>query len=197
MILVPWSIHQHQFVFAIKDQDTDVSALYDLLDRVLAPHDDGSSKDPPSHHFLLSICSSSKDDVSTCNCAMSTSAADAAAHGWFCMQQEPQGDRLIVEGTSISEIAYGIGYYFRYYCNFTLGWERIGGSVRNLTMADGKWPIIQPIYKQRRVPYSYLMNVCTHSYSLVWYDWESGWEPLIDWASLMGINNLLACKLNC
>ena len=43
----------------------------------------------------------------------------------------------------------------------------------------------------RAVPYSYYMNVCTHSYSLVWYTW-SDWEQLIDWMALSGINFALA-----
>lgn len=35
------------------------------------------------------------------------------------------------------------------------------------------------------------MNVCTHSYSLAWYDWRL-WEQFIDWMSLSGINLMLA-----
>jgi alpha-N-acetylglucosaminidase len=35
------------------------------------------------------------------------------------------------------------------------------------------------------------MNVCTHSYSLVWYDWPA-WERFIDWMALSGINLFLA-----
>ena len=35
------------------------------------------------------------------------------------------------------------------------------------------------------------MNVCTHSYSLVWYAW-SDWEAFIDWMALSGINLFLA-----
>jgi hypothetical protein len=38
---------------------------------------------------------------------------------------------------------------------------------------------------------SYLMNVCTHSYSLVWYDWTT-WQSLIDNMALRGINMVLA-----
>jgi alpha-N-acetylglucosaminidase len=34
-------------------------------------------------------------------------------------------------------------------------------------------------------------NVCTHSYSLVWYDWPA-WQAYIDWAALSGINHMLA-----
>ena len=132
-----------------------------------------------------------------------------------------------VVGTSIPDISYGIGFYLRYYCNYTLGWDRVGGSVRNLIEFyngndgssdndkcllgaqhqqateyhddddDEKTPTaIRQLevlkYGKRHVPYSYFMNVCTNSYSLVWYDWNR-WEEYIDWLSLMGINNILAC----
>jgi hypothetical protein len=36
-----------------------------------------------------------------------------------------------------------------------------------------------------------MMNVCTHSYSLVWYDWDQ-WSAFIDWMALSGINLALA-----
>lgn len=46
---------------------------------------------------------------------------------------------------------------------------------------------LTPIYdtkgavtKKRVVPWSYMMNVCTHSYSLVWYNWDD-WQEFIDW----------------
>ena len=35
------------------------------------------------------------------------------------------------------------------------------------------------------------MNVCTHSYSMVWYDWAA-WQSLIDNMALRGINMVLA-----
>ena len=33
--------------------------------------------------------------------------------------------------------------------------------------------------------------MCTHSYSLVWYDWAA-WERFIDWQALSGINHVLS-----
>lgn len=212
-----------------KGTNVDVSVLYELLDRVLAapPPQDLSKNHPiasPSSHFILKLChdddgkkvqkfeTTSKDTntkTESCSCSIHSNAT-TTPHGWFCMEQEHQQEeeperntttpsRLVIMGSSVSEISYGIGYYFRYYCNFSLGWERIGGNVRNLTLPDQEdFPLVpHPIHQHRRVPWSYLMNVCTHSYSLVWYDWNSsthGWEAFLDWASLMGINNLLACK---
>jgi hypothetical protein len=36
-----------------------------------------------------------------------------------------------------------------------------------------------------------MMNVCTHSYSLVWYSWKD-WEEFIDWMAMSGVNLFLA-----
>lgn len=177
----------------------DVSTVYRLLDRVL-----GTNASVNTSYFVLKLCNKEEADAEPTASANATacSCSHQANDAWFCMKQQQQQDdsdeaRLVITATSVSELSYGLGYYFRYYCNFTLGWDRIGGSVRNLSVNNDKWPLVdeRPIRKRRRVPYSYLMNVCTHSYSLVWYDWKQGWEPFLDWASLMGINNLLACKL--
>jgi len=101
---------------------------------------------------------------------------------------------LHVSGTSASELGAGIGWYLRHYCNMTLGWPRGGGSF---LPPMSRWPRIdanktkRSLVKRRQVPWSYLMNVCTHSYSLVWYN-ETDWENYIDWLSLSGINLILA-----
>lgn len=39
--------------------------------------------------------------------------------------------------------------------------------------------------------YRYYQNVCTHSYSFVWWDWAR-WERELDWMALNGINLALA-----
>lgn len=198
-----------------------VAAVYDLLDRVLpspGPDDHNSRQSVlSSSHFLLQLCSDmdekhtpkdlneNRSSIAARECSCQSQSSTSAKHGWFCMEQEKErkkseisdgnnDNRIVVMASSVSELSYGIGYYLRYYCNVTLGWDRVGGSVRNVTLPSGNWPVLnQPIQKHRRVPWSYLMNVCTHSYSLVWYDWKD-WEAFLDWASLMGINNLLACK---
>lgn len=71
----------------------------------------------------------------------------------------------------------------------TLGWPRGGGSHM---VKPAEWPKIGgQVVKRRSVPWNYFMNVCTHSYSLVWYDWAA-WEKFLDWMALRGINNYLA-----
>jgi len=74
-------------------------------------------------------------------------------------------------------------------CNMTFGWPRGGGS--NVAIPN-PWPCVgQPITRKRVAPWSYIMNVCTHSYSLVWYGWKE-WQAFIDWMALSGINMALA-----
>ena len=71
----------------------------------------------------------------------------------------------------------------------TFGWPRGGGSN---VFTPSPWPSVGPVplTRGRLTPMSYIMNVCTHSYSLVWYDWAAG-EVFIDWMALWGINFVL------
>jgi hypothetical protein len=93
-----------------------------------------------------------------------------------------------VTATGASELASGVGHYLRDYCNMSIGWERGGGS--NLFIPT-QWPKIgQPVMRRRNTPWSYMMNVCTHSYSLVWYSWTD-WQDFLDWMALTGINLFL------
>ena len=100
------------------------------------------------------------------------------------------GGKTKITGTSASEITAGIGVYLREHCNMTIGWPRGGGS--RIFTPTPSWPRVGVTRQQsRNARWSYFMNVCTHSYSLVWYSW-SDWEALIDWMALSGINNVLA-----
>jgi alpha-N-acetylglucosaminidase len=105
------------------------------------------------------------------------------------MSDAPDG-KVAIDGSTASELAYGVGLYFREICNMTIGWKWGGGSK---VFIPSQWPTIgsKSITKKRLVPWSYMMNVCTHSYSLVWYSW-SDWEEFIDWMALSGINLFLA-----
>lgn len=106
-----------------------------------------------------------------------------------CYQLSDDGPKVLVSGTSANELSAGVGYYLRQYCNMTIGWERGGGSR---LVIPKTWPAIGgTVVRTRAVPWSYMMNVCTHSYSLVWYTWKD-WERFIDWLALSGINNVLA-----
>ena len=131
-----------------------VSAVYDMLERVLP----GSSS-----HFALSLA---------------LGCAGTASPYCFAVSDAP-GGLVAVVGTSASELSAGVGTYLREVCNMTFGWPRGGGSN---VFTPSSWPAVgpAPITRGRLTPMSYIMNVCTHSYSLVWYDWPA-WEAFIDW----------------
>ena len=148
----------------------EVSAVYELIDRVLS----NSSTGHP-FRLLLTERSSTSDDL------------------FFQLQDDPDGSSILIKGTSANELSAGVGWYLRHYCNMTIGWPRGGGS-HLVAPHNNKWPKIGEgiiLKKKRQVPWSYLMNVCTHSYSLVWYSNED-WEKFIDWLALTGINLILA-----
>lgn len=99
-------------------------------------------------------------------------------------------DTTQISGTSASELTGGIGFYLREYCNITVGWPRGG---RSNVFTPLPWPKVGevPVSRARSVPYSHVTQVCTHSYTLVWHDWEA-WEQFIDWMALAGHNSIVA-----
>ena len=140
-----------------------VSAVEELLDRVLP----GARE-----HFQLAI------DASAC----------ASNAGCFTLE-DGLGGTIKVTGSTTSDVTAGVGAYLMDHANMTIGWPRGGGQ--NLFLPQ-HWPTLgQKVTKQRNTPWSYIMNVCTHSYSLVWYSWAD-WEAFIDWQALWGINLNLA-----
>ena len=116
----------------------------------------------------------------------------------FEIKDEDDG-RVAITATSASELSAGVGHYLREVCNMTIGWPRGGGSnvfIPRSELSLSGWPKIPGgaiIARHRAVPWSYIMNVCTHSYSLVWYDWAD-WQAFIDWMALNGINNMLVSR---
>jgi hypothetical protein len=138
-----------------------VEAASDLLDRVL-PGARGQ--------FSLRIA----DDA--CASHAPVRAGAAANTGCFVLSDAPDG-RVSIVATSASELTYGIGVYLRDKCGMTIGWPRGGASS---VFIPTPWPKIgsAPLVGRRNVPWSYFMNVCTHSYSLVWYSWAD-WEQFI------------------
>ena len=161
----------------------DVAAVRALIDRLLPPSSAIQSTPAASDHFDLQLLGSdgecAPNVASPCFSLADTSDRDNGG-----------SSRIQIKGTRASELTAGLGFYLRHYCNMTIGWPRGGGS--NVFVPD-EWPSIgpAPLVKQRNSAFSYLMNVCTHSYSLVWYGWNE-WEQFIDWMALSGINLMLA-----
>lgn len=108
----------------------------------------------------------------------------------FALSESPEG-KVAVTGSSMDALTYGIGYYTRFSCGLTVGWARGGGSFTS----SSAWPChnrpLKPVAKSRAVPFTWNDNVCTVSYSYVWYD-EAAWMAHIDWMALQGVNVFLA-----
>lgn len=122
------------------------------------------------------------------NLALGASCPTTAA--CFTLEDGP-ASTLNIRGSTASELSTGLGVYLRDYVNATWGWPRGGGSR---FPRPPSWPRIGParvVTQSRGVPVSWTMNVCTHSYTLVWHDWPA-WEQFIDYAALSGINMLYA-----
>jgi alpha-N-acetylglucosaminidase len=114
------------------------------------------------------------------------SLADPCGGKGPCFALSQSGGKVKIAASSMSELTYGIGYYTRYTCGLTVGRDKWGGSHTNAS----SWPCsseLEPVTVQRAVKYTYQDNVCTHSYSYVWYG-EEEWTQHIDQMALSGIN---------
>ena len=118
-----------------------VSAVYAMLERVLP----GSSA-----HFALSLL----PPTQAC-------AAGVAAPCFVLTAGPAPGAEVALAGSSASELSAGVGHYLREYLNMTIGWPRGGGS-RVYTPAAWPAPPAAGDARARIVPWSYVMNVCTH-----------------------------------
>jgi len=149
------------------------TAVGDLLERILP----GSSD-----HFVLEL------EPAPPGAAAAAAAVPGQAAAHFTLADAP-GGKVKVTGMTASDLSAGVGAYLMDFCNLTFGWPRGGGQH---IVQPQSWPTVgSPLTRTRSTPWSYIMNVCTHSYSLVWYGWKE-WEAFIDWQALLGINLNLA-----
>ncbi|XP_044254830.1 alpha-N-acetylglucosaminidase isoform X2 [Tribolium madens] len=94
-------------------------------------------------------------------------------------------DHLIqITGTSGVAAATGINHYLKYFCNCHVSWE-----TSQLKVPEVLPEVNLTITLNDR--FRYYQNVCTTSYSFVWWDWTQ-WEKHIDWMVLNGFNLVLA-----
>ncbi|CAK6438171.1 unnamed protein product [Pipistrellus nathusii] len=91
----------------------------------------------------------------------------------------------VVGSTGVAAAA-GLHRYLRDFCGCHVAWS---GSQLHLPQPLPALPAELTEATPNR--YRYYQNVCTHSYSFVWWDWAR-WEQEIDWMALNGINLALA-----
>uniref|UniRef100_F6V812 Alpha-N-acetylglucosaminidase n=1 Tax=Equus caballus TaxID=9796 RepID=F6V812_HORSE len=96
------------------------------------------------------------------------------------------GARVQLLGSTGVAAAAGLHRYLRDFCGCHVAWS---GSQLRLPQPLPAVPEVLTEATPNR--YRYYQNVCTHSYSFVWWDWAR-WEREIDWMALNGINLALA-----
>ncbi|KAG1682557.1 Alpha-N-acetylglucosaminidase [Nymphon striatum] len=91
---------------------------------------------------------------------------------------------LSISGNNGVAASLGLYHYLKYYCNCHVSW-----SGNQLSLPK-EWPEVN-LTMTTNDRFRYYQNVCTVSYSMVWWDWAR-WEQEIDWMALNGINLPLA-----
>ena len=107
----------------------------------------------------------------------------------FVLHASPAGGPIAISGSSGVALASGFHWYLKHSCNVSLlyGHQSIAKAAIPST-----WPAVPTtVSMESPVQWQYYMNVCTHSYSAAWWDWER-WQTEIDWMAMMGINLPLA-----
>ncbi|XP_077169204.1 alpha-N-acetylglucosaminidase [Paroedura picta] len=98
----------------------------------------------------------------------------------------PPGDVVEVAGSSGVAAASGIYRYLKDFCGCHVSW-----SGRQLRLPERLPPVSPAVLVTSPNRFRFYQNVCTQSYSYVWWSWER-WEQEIDWMALHGINMALA-----
>ena len=92
-----------------------------------------------------------------------------------------------IEGSSLSALTTGIGWYLNHYAHINLSWNNLTTDLSKVNL-----PVPQAIERREcSAVYRYYLNYCTYSYSMAFWTRER-WEQEIDWMALHGINIPLA-----
>lgn len=93
-------------------------------------------------------------------------------------------------GTNGVAMAKGVYWYLQKYCHVSVTWG-VDGSGNQLRVPQPLPGVESTQRVTSTVKWRYYMNVCTVSYSSVWWD-LARWQREIDWMALHGINLPLA-----
>lgn len=108
-------------------------------------------------------------------------------HDVFILQTTNEADEnhVLIIGSSGVAAAWGFHYYIKVYCKAHISWSGVQLALpKSLPVVDGVKIVSNDYFR-------YYQNVCTVSYSSVWWNWTR-WEQEIDWMALNGINLPLA-----
>ncbi|KAF5300022.1 hypothetical protein FQR65_LT09279 [Abscondita terminalis] len=101
----------------------------------------------------------------------------------FQLQKLKNGS-VLVTGTTGVCAATGINHYLKYYCLGQVSWQ-----TSNLNIPEELPNVNVTVASHDR--FRYYQNVCTASYSFVWWTWAD-WEKHIDWIVLNSYNLVLS-----
>ncbi|MBN3323484.1 ANAG acetylglucosaminidase, partial [Atractosteus spatula] len=142
--------------------DTQARAVGDLLTRLIGQR---------AGDFIVSV---------------NRSLAQANGSPDACELWSAKGDKIAVVGSTGVAAAAGVYTYLKYFCDCHVSW-----TGRQLNVPSPLPPITGVLRISSPHRFRYYQNVCTQSYSMVWWDWAR-WEQEIDWMALNGINLPLA-----
>lgn len=94
-----------------------------------------------------------------------------------------QGKLRIRASTGVAAV-WGLHYYLKKYCKNHLGWQ-----VGRISIPEVLPEVDEFVEANDR--FRYYQNVCTASYSFVWWG-ESDWDDHLEWMAMNGINLALA-----
>ncbi|XP_059061052.1 alpha-N-acetylglucosaminidase [Achroia grisella] len=94
-----------------------------------------------------------------------------------------QGQLRIRASTGIAAL-WGFNYYLKKYCKSHIGWQ-----VKRISMPSTLPEVDETVTANDR--FRYYQNVCTASYSFVWWTVDD-WKNHVEWMALNGINLSLA-----
>lgn len=95
-----------------------------------------------------------------------------------------QGQLRIRASSGVAAV-WGFNYYLKKYCKSQIGWQ-----TRRVVIPYPLPDVDEVVVANDR--FRYYQNVCTVSYSFVWWDANSDWKNHIEWMALNGINLALA-----
>ncbi|XP_045520369.1 alpha-N-acetylglucosaminidase [Pieris brassicae] len=92
------------------------------------------------------------------------------------------GQLQIKASTGVAAV-WGFNYYLKKYCKSQIAWQ-----AQNVQIPDPLPEVDETVVANDR--FRYYQNVCTASYSFVW--WKTEWSAHVEWMALNGINLALA-----
>ena len=139
---------------------------------------------------IVGQAAAAKFELSVAN-ATTTSTCASPVGECVTVSDGAAAGSIVIQGSSVSSLAFGVGMYLRERCNTTLTWVKTGGMGGAATRCGDPATLPRvgtvPLTFAREMKWTYYQNVVEASYSSVWWDWPR-WQIEIDWMALSGIN---------